>query len=92
MSIETTLEEREKTHGDFKCVAFTSSKMYDLVTQGVSYPKLNFVQKEALRMIIHKVARIAEGDPAHKDHWEDIVGYATLAQSNPFTLVLPDRY
>lgn len=37
------------------------------------------MQKEALEMIMHKVARLLNGDPRHIDAWSDIVGYATLA-------------
>ena len=25
-----------------------------------------------------EIARILEGDPSHKDHWDDIAGYAKL--------------
>jgi hypothetical protein len=31
-----------------------------------------------LEMIAHKIARILSGDPNHRDHWEDIAGYAEL--------------
>lgn len=39
---------------------------------------LSFDKKEALEMIVHKIARILNGDPNHKDSWQDIVGYAEL--------------
>lgn len=35
-------------------------------------------QREALEMIMHKVARILNGDPNYIDNWVDIAGYATL--------------
>jgi hypothetical protein len=35
-------------------------------------------QKEALDMIVHKIARILNGNPNVHDHWHDIAGYATL--------------
>lgn len=31
-------------------------------------------------MILHKIARIMNGDPDHIDHWHDIAGYATLIE------------
>jgi hypothetical protein len=36
------------------------------------------VQKEALEMICHKMARILNGNPNEHDHWHDISGYSTL--------------
>lgn len=35
-------------------------------------------QKEALEMIAHKLARIANGSADYIDGWRDIAGYATL--------------
>lgn len=35
-------------------------------------------QREALSMVMHKVARIINGDPNYSDNWKDIAGYATL--------------
>ena len=32
----------------------------------------------AVRMIALKLARLTNGDPAHKDSWVDIAGYAML--------------
>jgi hypothetical protein len=34
--------------------------------------------REALDMMASKIARIVSGDHQFKDHWIDIVGYATL--------------
>jgi hypothetical protein len=42
------------------------------------WKRLSVGQREALEMIAHKIARILSGDPNHKDHWEDIAGYAEL--------------
>ena len=35
-------------------------------------------QQEALEMILHKIARIVNGDPDYADSWVDIAGYAKL--------------
>jgi hypothetical protein len=35
-------------------------------------------QREAIDMIMVKLSRILCGDPNHKDHWDDIAGYAML--------------
>ena len=44
------------------------------------YSKLTDVQKQALFMIQHKVARIIAGSSNVADHWHDIQGYAKLAE------------
>ena len=31
-------------------------------------------------MILSKISRLVTGDPAHKDSWHDIQGYAKLAE------------
>ena len=79
MSIESILEERKKTHGDFVSFARIAQKFKDLLNQPDA--PLTSVQREALEMITHKIARILNGDPNHKDHWDDIAGYATLVSN-----------
>jgi len=37
-------------------------------------------QQEAIDMILHKIARIVNGNPNYKDSWTDIIGYATLIE------------
>ena len=50
-----------------------------MVEQGAqNWKSLSEVQKEALEMIQHKIGRILAGNPDHKDHWDDIAGYAKL--------------
>lgn len=78
MSIQDTLNERQKTHGvfanharicqDLKCVMYTQ----------LSWGLLADDQKEALEMVVHKIARILNGNPNHHDHWLDICGYSQL--------------
>ena len=33
---------------------------------------------EALHMIFHKIGRLVNGNPNHRDSWVDIAGYAQL--------------
>ena len=40
---------------------------------------LSDTQKESLEMIVHKIGRILAGDPSFQDHWDDIAGYAKIA-------------
>jgi len=75
MDIQTILDERQKTHGDFKInSAITQSLKRALADEG----NLSDAQREALDMILHKIGRIVAGNANEKDHWDDIAGYATL--------------
>ncbi len=76
--IETTLEERSKTHGDFSEQSAMSQRLKELLRDGDNWHKLSCEQKESLDMIQHKIARILSGNPNHIDSWHDISGYATL--------------
>ena len=79
------LEERGKTHGEFVNHAHFSQNLKSWTLEGQRFraqkelPTLSSVQLEALSMIQHKIARILTGDCNHKDHWDDIAGYAKLA-------------
>jgi len=77
LSIEKTLAQRAKTHGNFKTHAEISQQL-KLVLWEHSYYNLDPDQCEALEMIAHKIARILNGNPNAHDHWHDIAGYATL--------------
>ena len=88
-NIEEILEERGKTHGDFKEHAEYTQRMKDMIVEseqggmqvdgGVDTSNnMNMSQTEALEMIMHKIGRILAGSPHHNDHWDDIAGYAKL--------------
>lgn len=74
---DALLAEREKTHGSAVDVA----EIYDGLTKAftlgptIDAPPLAWM---SLDMIAMKMARILAGDPKHKDHWDDIAGYARL--------------
>lgn len=76
--ISKTLEERQKTHGEFADHAWISQDLCDSMRQHPNYDGLSAMKKESLEMIQHKIARIINGDSNAHDHWHDIVGYATL--------------
>jgi hypothetical protein len=80
MTIQKTLKERQKTHGDFSGHAEIAQQLkaqirYFEAQRGCD---LEPDQRESLEMICHKIARILNGNPNHKDHWHDIAGYAEL--------------
>jgi hypothetical protein len=74
MSIEETLAQRQKTHGDFSSHAAVSQAMKNAMRQSPGWGGLSDDKKEALEMLAHKIARILNGDPDTHDHWHDIEG------------------
>jgi hypothetical protein len=79
-SVDTLVDERGETYGKFKDLAevaqrFKDSLQYFLITRN---KYLAPDQHEALDMILHKMARIINGDADYVDNWRDIAGYATL--------------
>ena len=80
ITVEKILEDREKTNGSFADMAVYTQHIKTLIRNLTKDGKrsLTAVQTEALEMIAHKIGRILAGDPNHKDHWDDIAGYATL--------------
>jgi len=75
--IEKTLDEREKTYGNFveqSRIAQTLKRALYANPDKIFDPD----QLEALEMICVKMARIVNGDPNHADSWHDIAGYAML--------------
>jgi len=77
MTIQKTLKERQKTHGNFQTHAQISQELKAVLWKH-DFQELEADQVEALEMICHKIARILNGNPNHKDHWHDIAGYSTL--------------
>lgn len=77
MNTRDILNERQTTHGDFtnhaNCTQELKTVFHHHLVGGLSCEQL-----EALDMIFHKIGRIASGNPNHKDHWDDLAGYATL--------------
>lgn len=78
MSIQETLAQRAKTHGDFRENGRIMQALKDRMIETVNWPDLPDEQKEALQMIQHKIGRILSGNNNEPDHWLDLSGYATL--------------
>lgn len=76
--IEQILTQRATTHGDFTSNAHVSQLLKEAITRGDNYANLSYTQREALDMILHKIARIVNGNCDEKDHWIDIIGYTQL--------------
>lgn len=76
--IETILNERGKTHGDYSVHASTTQDLKEAMQRRQGWHRLSSSQRETLEMIALKIGRILAGDPNYKDHWDDIAGYSTL--------------
>jgi hypothetical protein len=80
-TIDSTLSERGSRYGNFTDHADIADRL-NMIMQGTPnwYEKLTPVQRQALRVIADKIARILNGDPHYTDNWHDIQGYAKLAE------------
>lgn len=74
------LDERQKTHGDYYCVAGTAQELKDALRRGKNWKILEDTQKEALEMVATKIARMLSGDHLYLDNVVDIIGYMTLLE------------
>lgn len=77
-SLSDIISQRDALYGGFERQAIMSQSLKSLIQNGRSYHNLTPSQKEALEMILHKIARIINGDTNYADSWLDIAGYATL--------------
>jgi len=78
--IDGMLVERGNRYGKFSGQAEVSQRLKGVVREfevkrGCD---LDPDQRESLKMICHKIARIINGDPNYHDSWADIAGYAKL--------------
>ena len=78
--ITQVLEERGGRYGKFITNARLMQEMKRLMGIAPSWHDMSDDKKEALHMIVHKIARIVNGDPCYKDSWTDIIGYAKLVE------------
>jgi len=78
--VDTILNERHETYGYFINQAVVSQEFKKVLFHELSARKKDLApdQIEAIEMILHKIARIVNGDEDHIDSWHDISGYATL--------------
>lgn len=77
-AIGQMLVERAARHGDFTDHARIAQALKRTVQREGRYDGLTDMHREAIDMILHKIARIVAGDPNFHDHWDDIAGYARI--------------
>ena len=76
---KNTIPNRDKQHGGLERVGIVSQRMKASMRESVNWETLRLhpAGREALEVIVHKIARILSGsDPHDFQHWEDIAGYA----------------
>ncbi len=82
--MDALLAERKTSHGEYRDDARCAMRLMDVLLSEThrrrdrGQPELLDIQRHALAMILHKIARIVAGDAQFKDHWDDIQGYAKL--------------
>lgn len=75
---ETLLNEREKTHGDFRENALRAQMFKSLFRAAPNWMNMRPIQKEALDNIATKLARLLCGNHNDPEHVRDISGYCQL--------------
>lgn len=78
--VDATLAERSSTYGDFGGQAEVTQGLKETLQRSKNWALLADDMKEALDMIVSKIARILNGDPTYIDSWHDIIGYARLIE------------
>lgn len=84
--LKAILDRRGSDYGLFCDQALISQDLKDVMrtafVENQRYQQLKPIQRaaidEGIEMILHKLARLANGDPTHGDSWDDIAGYATI--------------
>lgn len=75
------LTERNKTHGDFGHNARVSQALKRTFRAELGWEMLTDTERESMDMIALKFSRLLSGKALELQHWEDIVGYARLAEN-----------
>lgn len=78
MNTQQLLKQRGKTHGDFEDNARIAQALKSTVRQEEGWQDLDDVNREAIEMILHKIARWVSAPKIHPDNAEDVAGYAKL--------------
>ncbi len=77
METKEILDQREKLYGKFEMQALIAQELKTIIKH-YQENSMERYKIEALEMILHKIARIINGDSNHIDSWIDIVGYSQL--------------
>jgi hypothetical protein len=78
--VDATLAERGENYGDFSDNAEYAQDLKFRMQTTVSWDHSPAYVKEALDLIVSKIARMLSGNPLYADSWRDIQGYAKLVE------------
>lgn len=76
-SVARIIGDRQGTHGVFRDNSVFIQAAKDLMRGTPNWSRMPAHQRECLDMQVHKIGRALFGDPDHRDHWIDQVGYIT---------------
>ncbi|BAF69565.1 hypothetical protein [Nitratiruptor sp. SB155-2] len=76
--VEQILEERGNIYGDFNRQAKISQQLKQIVLEANPNITKHPPVAEGIEMILHKIARIANGKELYIENFRDIAGYAQL--------------
>lgn len=88
---EEISKERGSVYGPFDEVSEVSQGIEHLIIGGSKRTRFTAVQREAIKMVSSKLARLACGDPNHLDSWLDASNYLKLAHDDTLKRVNPKR-
>ena len=77
--LEEILNERGNSYGEFSEIAQLSQDIEVMLLGAGNLSTAPAFAREAMKMMVHKICRIAVGDPLHSDSWRDVAGYSTLS-------------
>lgn len=80
MNITDTLNDREKKYGSFAANAHIAQGFKNIARSTNGWYNMPDIQREAIEMIFHKIARQINGAKDYPDNFHDIAGYALLAE------------
>ncbi len=76
--IKKVVAKREAVYGEFKEIANLSQRLKLVLQTQILWSNFPYYQREAIEMILHKIARATIGSKDYADNWVDIAGYAQL--------------
>lgn len=78
--IDQILAERGSNYGDWGLECRMNEIITETLATGEGWNQMAATQREAMRRLVVKMVRIANGNPDHLDSWKDLEGYARLGQ------------
>lgn len=79
-TVTETLVKRGERYGEFDEFATICQQLKNTAHSAPKWVEMPYDCREAVDMILHKIARVLNGDPNYSDNWHDIQGYAKLVE------------